>query len=87
VGGGGARTLEDNLEDGENTIFWMERWQKRDPFCLRFRLQFELFLSSIIIVAKMHILGWGMDEGGRRWHIRRKMFRSVVLCDKLYFVG
>jgi len=60
------------VSDGENTLFWHERWCGEAPFCDRFSRLFDLALNKSITVKEMFVLGWGAR--GEAWRWRRRLW-------------
>ena len=58
--------------DGEDTLFWHDRWCGDAPLRVRFSRLFDLTLNKSITVKDMFLLGWG--EGGDAWRWRRRLW-------------
>lgn len=56
--------------DGEDTLFWHDRWCGDASFRVRFSRLFVLFLNKSITVRDMFLLRWGEGGEGWRWHRR-----------------
>jgi len=75
IGSGGDGWFKDcvarRVGDGENTLFWHDRWCSEAPFRDRFSRLFDLALNKSITVKEMFVLGWGV--GGEAWRWRRRL--------------
>ena len=59
--GGFGRMVSRRVGDGENTLFWFDRWAGNVPLCQRFSRLFNLAENKLASVASMFSLGW--EEG------------------------
>jgi len=71
IGSGGDGWFEGcvgrRVGDGENTLFWHDRWCGEAPFRARFSRLFDLALNKSITVKEMFVLGWGVWGEAWRW--------------------
>jgi len=67
-----AGMVSRRVGDGENTLFWLDRWVGNVPLCQRFSRLFNLAENKLVSVATTFSLGW--EEGGAAWQWQRCMW-------------
>ncbi|PNY13834.1 cysteine-rich receptor-like protein kinase [Trifolium pratense] len=71
-----GRWFENNISrkvgNGEETLFWKDRWLEGGSLSIHFNRLFELAIDKNITVADMYRRGWVVGGNGWRW--RRHLF-------------
>jgi len=68
--------VERRVGDGEDTLFWHDRWCGDASLRVCFTKLYDLALNKSITVKDMFLLGWG--EGGEAW----RWLRRLCECEK-----